>query len=104
MIYLEKSSVIFELSMINVLFMSFVLTAFRKNHEVSDHFEIVHAGKFSLARVSSAGSEQAGDGAFFLLAHNGGDGGRKQFLNSGHVLTVPGGFVKTGAGPGVGIV
>jgi len=77
--------------------MSSVLTGFRKNHEVSDHFEVIHAGEFPLASVSSAWGEQACDGAlFFFLTHDGGDRGGKQFLNSGHVLTVSGGFVKTG--------
>jgi hypothetical protein len=68
MIYIEKSSVIFEFSMINVLLMSSVLTAFRKNHEVGDHLEIIHTGEFSLARASAAGGEQACYGVFFLLA------------------------------------
>ena len=76
----------------------------RKYHKKGDHFEIVHTGKFSLARMSSTWAEKACHGAFCFFTHNGGDGGSKQFLNSDHVLTVPGDLVETGAGNGVGIV
>src|SRR3989339_363769 len=96
MIYIEISSSIFDISMMR--------SNFRKDHKERDHFEIVHAGKFSLAGVGSAWSEQACDGAFFFLADDGGDRGGKKFLNSGHVLAVSGGFVEAGAGPGVRIV
>jgi len=36
--------------------------------------------------MGAAGSEQAGDGAFFLLADNGADGFTEQFLGGGHVF------------------
>lgn len=34
----------------------------------SCHFEIIHAGEFSLAGMGSTGNEQACDGAFFTSA------------------------------------
>ena len=70
-------------------------------HEEGNHLKVVDALELALHGMSAARAEQAGHGAFFLLADNGGDGPGEQVLRWAHLLAAPGRLFKPGTSSGV---
>ena len=76
----------------------------RQHDEEGDDLEVIDALELALHGVRAAGREQAGDGALFLLADDGGDGLGEQVLRAPMSSPSLGRLVEAGAGPGIGQV
>src|SRR5690606_17183013 len=66
----------------------------REDNEKGHDLEIAAAGEFTLDDVGAARREQAGDGALFLLADDGGNRAREELLVRLHVAAEAGRLVE----------